>query len=332
MKGKNVLVTGASGFLGGHLVSNLIKQNNNVSILARKSSQFDNFDKNKVKIFYGDITHRQVLLEATYNQDVVYHLAGVIAYKKSDRKLMENVNVTGTSNVIDACITNQVSKLLHLSSVVTIGASFTPHPIDENFDFNLGPYNLGYFETKRKAEILIQRAVKEDNLNAFMINPSTIYGPGDAKKGSRKTQVKVAQGKFKFYPPGGVNVVHVDDVLNAIDLCLEKGQPGRRYIIAGDNLTIKELFSIIAEEAQVPAPNRPIPKILLKTLGAIGDLMRAMGKETSLSSETAITSSLYHWFDNSRAKKELNFTPRASQIAIKESVQWMIENGLLKKV
>jgi dihydroflavonol-4-reductase len=330
LSAKNVLVTGATGFLGGHLVNRLLKQNHNVSILIRKSSQLDSFKKESVNIFYGDITNRQALLDACQNQDIVYHLAGVIAYKKSERSLMEKVNVEGTNNVIDACITNKVSKLLHLSSVVTIGASFNPAPINEEFQFNLSQYNLGYFETKRKAEELITKAVKNDGLQAYMVNPSTIYGPGDAKKGSRKTQLKVAKGKFKLFPPGGVNVVHVEDVLDGIELCLENGKPGRRYILGGDNLTIKELFAIIAKEANVPPPHVPIPRFVLGALGLAGDTMRKFGKETSLSSETAVTSSLFHWFDNSRAKKELGFQPRSSEQAIRESVQWIKENGLLK--
>lgn len=326
---KNVLITGATGFLGRHLTRQLATTGYKVTILARQSSDLTDFKDLNINVFYGDITDRLSLLQATENKDCVYHLAGVIAYKKSQRSLMEKVNVDGTANVIDACITHKTPQLLHLSSVVTIGASFKPEPIDETFHFNLSKYNLGYFETKRQAEEMIVKAVQNDKLNAFIINPSTIYGAGDATKGSRKTQIKVAQGRFGFYPPGGVNVVYAKDVIKAIDLCLEKGQPGRRYIISGDNLTIKELFKIIAKAAGQPAPSKPIPRFVLSSLGLIGDLMKKMGKETSLSSETAVTSSLYHWFSNQRAKKELGFQPTPSEFAIKESVEWMKVKGLL---
>lgn len=325
-----VLVTGATGFLGKHLTKDLISKGHRVTILARKTSNLDEYRKLPINIHFGDITNRLDLLQASQNKDTVYHLAGYIAYKRSDRPMMNKINIDGTANVIDACVTNKVNKLLHLSSVVTIGANFKPKPIDEDFQFNLGKYNLGYFETKREAERLVVEAVEHNGLNAYMINPSTIYGPGDATKGSRKTQVKVAKGKFKLYPPGGVNVVYVNDVINAIDLCLANGQPGRRYIISGDNLYIKELFQIIAETAKVPPPNIPIPRIMLTSLGAFGDLIRKFGAETSLSSETAVTASLYHWFSNERAKKELGFQPTPAKTAIQESVSWMIENGLLK--
>ncbi len=330
MDPKRVLVTGATGFLGRHLTSRLLREGYDVTVLARESSDLSFFKELPVKVFFGNITDRLALLQACENKDVVYHLAGLIAYKRSDRAAMEKINVGGTSNVLDACITNKVKKVLHLSSVVTIGASFSPKAIDEDFEFNLGSFDLGYFETKRKAEQLALSAYQNDGLNVYMINPSTIYGAGDATKGSRKTQLKVAQGRFKFYPPGGVNVVHVKDVIDAIQLCLEKGQPGRRYIIAGDNLTIKELFEIIAEASSVPPPRIAIPQWALKTLGFTGDIVKKFGVETSLSSETALTSSLYHWFENTRAKNELGFEASPAHVAIKESISWMKENGLLE--
>lgn len=329
MKKSKVLVTGATGFLGTHLTRDLVKKGHQVSILARPTSNLTAFQDLGVRICKGDITDSLSVLQATEGQDVVYHLAGLIAYKRADRAKMEEVNVKGTRLVIDACLSNHVQKLLHLSSVVTIGANPKPQPIDENFEFNLSEYNLGYFETKRVAENMIVQAHKENGLNAYMINPATIYGAGDATKGSRKTQVKVAKGQFKFYPPGGVNVVHIDDVIEAIHLCLDKGEPARRYIIGGDNLTLKQLFELIAQVAGVKPPRIPIPRFLLWGLGQVGDQLRALGKETSLSSETAVTASLYHWFDTSRAKKELGFNPQPAAKAIEESVTWMSANGFL---
>jgi len=329
LKNQRVLVTGATGFLGRHLVQDLVSSGADVSILVRKTSNLQPFKNININIAVGDITDQQALLKATENTDIVYHLAGLIAYKKSDRAQMERVNVDGTGNIINACIANKVNKVLYLSSVAAIGASPTPDTIDEVFNFNLSEFNLSYFETKRKAEELVTKAVNASKLAVYMINPATIYGAGDATKDSRKTQIRVAQGKFKFYPPGGVNVVHVNDVIRAIHQCLENGQAGRRYIISGNNLTIKELFATIADIAGVPPPALPIPRWCLFGLGHFGDLLRACGKETSLSSETAITASYFHWFNNQRAIKELGFEPTPAKLAIEESVYWMRENGLL---
>ncbi len=322
----NALVTGATGFLGQYLTNDLMNRGLKVSILARKSSNLKFLKDRSVEVIYGDITDAESLLKATKNKGVVYHLAGLIAYRKSERRLMEATNVQGTTNVLQACIKNNVPKLLHLSSVAAIGASFKPQSIDENFNYNLGKYNLGYFETKRKAEELVVKAFHETGLKTYIINPSTIYGAGDAIKGSRKTQVKVARGHFNFYPPGGVNVVHVKDVIKAIDLCLKKGRPARRYIIGGENMTIRELFSTIAHIAGAKAPKIPLPGILLKGLGFIGDFMGKISVESSISGETALIASLYHWFSSQRAREELGFQSTPAREALKESVSWMTES------
>ncbi len=330
MTKNEVLVTGATGFLGQHLINDLIDKGLKISILARKTSDLGFIDNKSVKIFYGDITDPSSLLEATKDKEVVYHLAGLIAYEKTQRPFMERINVRGTANILKACVANQVSKFFHLSSVAAVGASFKPQPIDENFNYNLEKYNLGYFETKRKAEELVIKAFHETGLKTYLINPSTIYGAGDAIKNSRKTQVKVAQGCFSFYPPGGVNVVYVGDVIKAIDLCLKKGRPARRYIIGGENMTIRELFCTIAEIAGVRAPKIPLSVFLLRSLGFVGDFMGKFSIESSLSSETALIASLYHWFSNQRAREELGFCPTSARKALKESVSWMIQNKKLR--
>lgn len=301
-----------------------------ITLLVRGSSDLSRLSQFSPKIIEGDILNRQSLLLATENKDLVLHLAGLIAYKKKDRRMMEKVNVVGTQNLLDACVTHSTPKVLHLSSVAAIGFQRKPIPINEDFQFDFAKYNLGYFQTKREAEDLCIQYHAEHSLPVFLINPSTIYGNGDAKKGSRKTQLKVAQGKFPFYPPGGVNVVHVQDVIDLIFKILESGRPARRYIAAGDNLTIEQLFKAIANFSGAKPPKWPLPKALITALGALGDLKTRFSKsETSLTSETAITSTSYHWFSNERAKTELGFQPRSSMEAISDSVQWMKENNYL---
>ncbi len=189
--------------------------------------------------------------------------------------------------------------------------------------------NLGYFETKRKAEQIVISACQKYGLNAVILNPSTIYGPGDARKGSRKTQLKVAQGKFKFYTRGGVSVVALEDAVDGIISAWKKGRTGERYILSGENILIEELFKIIAQEAGRSPPQILMPSVVLHILGTIGDWMTSLGISSSLSQENAWTSTLYHWFDSSKAQQELDFKPRSAQIAISQSVKWIKDNKLI---
>lgn len=327
------LVTGANGFLGAHLIKKLQQEGLDVSAFVRKNSQLGELSVNtKLTYEYGDITDQSSLVSALKKSqaDVIFHLAGYIGYKKSEREMMELINVRGTQNVIDAMRECKVSKLIHVSSVVAIGAGYRPSEImDESSKYNLGPLNLGYFETKRKAEVAVLAATKKGDIQSVILNPSTIYGPADAKKGSRKTQLKVAQGRFKFYTSGGVSVVSVEDVIQGIYRGFQVGKNGERYILSGENILIKELFEKIARFAGVQAPSICIPNWALHVIGKVGDLSTALGKPMSLSQENAWTATLFHWFKNGKAIKELGLQFKPADYSIQQSVQWMRENKLI---
>lgn len=327
---KSILVTGANGFLGAWVVRRLNEMGAPVKILARQTSDLSELGGLQYKIAYGDITDLDSLIQAMTDVTTVFHLAGVIAYKKSDRPLMEKVNVQGTANVIEAMKQQNLTDLVYLSSVVAIGAAFTPQTIlNESSPFNIEHLALGYFDTKHAAEKLVIKAYRDQIIRPLILNPSTIYGPGDAKKGSRKTQLKVARGAFPFYTAGGVNVIAVQDCIDGIFSAWKRGRPGERYILAGENLYIRDLFKIIAESAGTRPPQWYLPTPLLFTMGYAGDLMSHLGIKAGLSVENSWTASLYHWFDSKKAQDELGLKTRPAREAIGASVQWMKEKGLL---
>jgi dihydroflavonol-4-reductase len=327
---KRIVVTGANGFLGSWVTRALVEEGHDVVAVVRKNSDISELSGVSCKFVHGDVTDLSSLLDCFHGADSVFHLAGVIAYKKAQRQLMENVNVTGTKNVIEACQKNKVRRLVYLSSVVAIGAGKTKNEVlTEVSHFNLAHLDLGYFETKRQAEELVVEACSQKLLDAVILNPSTIYGGGDAKKGSRRMQVKVAQGKFNYFPSGGVNVVAIEDVVAGILSAWKIGRTGERYILAGENILIKDLFALIAAEASVDAPAVEIPDFVLHSIGIIGDLMDSIGLRGPLSRENAYTATMFHWFNATKAKKELGFKARPAKEAIHNSVQWMKENKLI---
>ncbi|WP_291515901.1 SDR family oxidoreductase [Bdellovibrio sp. ArHS] len=326
-----ILVTGANGFLGSWVTRALVNEGHNVYALVRPKSDLSELSGVQCKYVHGDVTDVHSLLEAFKGVDTVFHLAGVIAYKKSQRHLMDKVNVEGTANVVSVCREHKVRRLVYLSSVVAIGAGYTQQDIlNEDSPYNISDLNLGYFETKHEAEKIVKRACDKGEINAVMLNPSTIYGAGDAKKGSRKMQLKVAQGKLKFYTSGGVNVVAVEDVVQGILSAWKNGRNGERYILSGENILIKDLFAMIAVEAGVKPPPYQMPDSVLHAVGALGDAMEKLGLKGPLSRENAYTATMYHWFDSSKAQKELGFKPRPAREAIHNSVQWMKDQGLVK--
>ena len=324
------LVTGATGFVGSWLTRELCQRGFQVRILCRNpQAAAEEFSDLPIEIIAGDVTDPDSLGQACQGIHSVFHLAGVVGYSRAMRQAMDLVNVTGTKNMVEAAVKHNIQRFVHMSSVVAVGASFDGKPLNEDSPYNVGHLNLGYFETKKAAEDLVRKSVEHSQLNAVMVNPSTIWGAGDAKKGSRKTQVKVARGKFPFYTSGGASIVAIEDVIAGIMAAWEKGKTGERYILSGENISIKDFFGYIAAEAGVKPPPVYLPNPVVHTIGKVGDLLEKIGKKGPLNSETAWTATLYHWFDSSKAQNELGLQMRPARESIAASVQWMKDNHVI---
>ncbi len=314
----NTLVTGASGFIGSWLVRKLLHEGHKVRVLCRPTSQFPLISDLEFEKAFGDITDLQSLKPALNQIDTVFHLAGCIGYKRSDHALMEQVNVVGTQNIYKLSLENRVKNFIYLSSVTAIGASLSPFQImDENSEFNLSEFSFGYAESKRKGEKIVLSG--NSSMKCVALNPSTVYGPGDMLKSSRKNQLKAMKGKLLFYPYGGVSVVGIHNVVDAIYKSVELGEHGQRYILSGDNLYIKDLMDKICKASGSKPPKYQIPTFLLNTLGYIGDHF-TNGKP--IDSETANVIQLFHWYKNKKAVQKLEFKPSPSDEVIQSSVEW----------
>lgn len=319
-------VTGATGSLGVPLVKHLLASGHEVSILSRQDSAPDELKNSRIKIFKANLLDRGGLVHAFKGHDGIFHLAGFIGYKKFEHAAMQSVNVEGTRSVIAACLEAGVKRLLHVSTVNAIAASFDKKVLDETAEYNLSKFNLGYAESKRAAEQLVK---SEKRLDSVIVSPSTVYGAGDMAKKSRSVQVKVAKGKFPFYSNGGVSVAELGEVVNGMLQAYLKGRSGERYILGGENLTIKECFTLIAQEAGAKPPHIFLPNFAMNALGAWGDLMEKLGTKGPINSESAILAQMYHWFDSGKAQRELNYKIVPAKVSIHNSIQWMKEKGML---
>ncbi len=327
-----VLVTGANGFLGAWIVRSLLSQGHLVRVLVREKSDLSDLAGLTFEKSIGDVTDYDSVFKALEGIKTVFHLAGVIGYQKWQRPLMEQVNIGGTKNILRACKEHQIKDLVYLSSVVAIGAGFHPDQIlTETSPYNISHLHLGYFDTKHEAEKLVIQSHEQGDIEAIILNPSTMYGAGDSKKGSRKTQLKVARGQFPFYTHGGVNVIAVEDAIAGIMTAWKGRHGGERFILSGENLLIKDLFTMIAREAGAKPPTIGIPNFVVFGLGHWGDLKHSLGLSASLSVENAWSSTLYHYFDNSKAKRILGLSPRPAKLAISASVAWIKARGLLNQ-
>ena len=317
------LITGASGFLGGWLCKALCKKGWQVHTLLRPTSNKSNLQNLNLHFHTGDVTDFDSFMKAAQGVDLIFHLAGVVSHSEKDLKTMQKVNVQGTTQAIEVS-QKQGAKLIHISSVVSVGASAKPLTLNEDSPYDPALSQIGYFHTKKQAEILVQEACKKEKISAVILNPSTIYGAGDMEKQSRKVQVKVAQGRFPFYTSGGVSVVDVESVVEACLQAVEKGRQGERYILSGENISIKKLFSLIAKVAGVKPPFIHLNNCLLRILAEMGTSFQKLGFSFPVSRESAHLARLYHWFDHSKARQELGFNPMKAEQAIENSIKWWL--------
>ncbi len=332
LRDKKIFVTGGTGFLGSHLLERLVSEGAEVSALYRTEKKLNEFklqdkslDSLRINWIQGDLFSGWT----AEGYDFIYHLAGYVGYTKEERRTMEEVNVEGTKTVISKIRdAGYVPKMIYSSSVVAVGAGLKKGDLlNEESVFNLSAYDFGYFETKKSAEALVFTEV-EKGLKAVALNPSTIYGPRDMLKGSRKFQLKMAKGELKVCSHGGVSIVHVEDICDAFIQAAEKGRSGERYILAGDNVTIYEMLCAIAERVGVSKPKVVLPNFMLLGVGHFSRFLSFAGIRTGLNLENLQVATMYHWFDSSKAKKELGFSPRSYKLALKDSLAWAKEKGM----
>lgn len=332
LRGRRVFVTGGTGFLGSHLLESLVAEGAEVTALYRSEKKLSSFKEQdqslkdlKINWIKGDLFSKWSL----EGFDFVYHLAGYVGYSKEERKLMEQVNVEGTKAVVlKIKEQNYAPKLIYVSSVVAIGAGLHKEQVlNEESKYNMSDYDFGYFETKKEAEDIVMSKMV-NGLKFTVLNPSTIYGPRDMLKSSRKFQLKMAKGNLKVCSQGGVSVVHAKDVCDALINASVLNLNGERYILSGDNITIYELLAEIAKQVGVKPPIFVLPTFLLLFVGRVSKALSFIGIKSELNLENLQVATMYHWFKNDKAKKDLEFSPRHYKESLKESLSWAKEKGL----
>ena len=317
-----VLVTGATGFLGGWLCKALVKEGHSVHALVRPSSNTSELQKLSVHLHKGDVTDLHSFMSAASGEiEVLFHLAGLVAYAERLRPAMQAVNVGGTANAIEVCRQRNI-RLVYMSSVAAVGASLTSKVLNEESPYEMDKFRFGYFDTKRKAEVLVRQACQKGDLFAVILNPSNVYGAGDMRKASRRTHIWVATGRLPFYTSGGLSVVNVESVIETTIQAVQKGRSGERYILSGENISIQKLFQLVAEAAGSHPPYIRMSNFVLDSLVLVGQGLKAMGFRFFLNDKDMRLGRFYHWFDHSKASAELDFSPQPAAYAISNSIEW----------
>jgi nucleoside-diphosphate-sugar epimerase len=319
-------VTGATGFIGGHVARRLVEAGWQVTALARSPERTGGLKALGVTVVPGDVTEPQSLAGPMARADAVFHLAAWYQLGVSDRMRMFQINVKGTENVMYAAAEAGVPKVVYCSSVAVLGTHAPGDVPDESFKHS-GRFTSIYEETKWQAHERVREFVAE-GLPVVSVLPGAVYGPGDTS---------VLGVLMRFYAKGwliacpfmeaGVSWVRVEDVAEGFLLAHDKGRPGEDYILAGDNATIREMLTRVAPLTGVRVPRISLGPKLMRLGLPIAPLVGKMLKQPAgivRDGIESLTGSIE--FSSEKARRELGYAFRSVEEGVPETVEWYREN------
>jgi dihydroflavonol-4-reductase len=315
------LVTGASGFIGSHVVRALAKRGDDLRLLARKRSKLEHFADLDFERRAGDITERAAVRRALKGVDRVFHVAGATSMQPGARERVFAVNVGGTRNVCEEALRAGVERVVVTSSVGAIGPAKPGGTGDENQTFVAGGLGVAYINSKHEAEAEAWR-IAAHGLPVVAVNPSFVLGPDDPKGTSNRLISRFLLRRIPAYVEGGLNIVDVRDVAAGHVLADEKGKPGERYILGGRNFTLTRLFADLSRIGGVEPPAVRVPGSL--AIAWVEGAARA-GLPLPVALDELKAASQWWTYRTKKAQKELGFVARPHEETLEDAVNWQLE-------
>lgn len=330
--GERVLVTGASGFVGGAVLRALGGRGLKLRALARPSSPKRNFDGQDCEIALGDMTDRASLERAMDGVDHLFHVAADYRLWAPDPGEIIRANVAGTEAVMAAALAAGVRRIVYTSSVATLRAADAATRVDETAPLGDGEAIGAYKQSKVAAERVVERLVAEAGLPAVIVNPSTPIGPGDVRPTpTGQMVVEAATGRIPAFVDTGLNLVHVDDVAAGHLKAHAHGRLGERYILGGQDASLREFLAEIARQTGRKPPTVALPRAPLYPLAFAAEAVaRVTGKEPLLTRDALKMASHHMFFTSAKAERELGYAARPYAQALADALAWFGANGYLK--
>jgi dihydroflavonol-4-reductase len=325
------LVTGATGFVGAAVARALLQAGWQVRALARKDSPVRNLQQLAVEIAAGDLADRASLDRALKDCEAVFHVAADYRLGARDPGQLYRTNVDGTRNILEASRAAGVARIVYTSSVATIGLPADGSPGNEDTPVTLADMIGHYKRSKYLAEQLACEAARAGT-SVVIVNPSTPIGPGDIKPTPTGQMVlDAASGRMPAYVDTGLNIVHVDDVAAGHLLAFHRGRTGERYILGGQDMTLREILGNIASLVGRKPPRIRLPRAaLLPVAYAAEALARVTGRSTRVTVEGVRMARKRMFFSSQKAVRELGYQWRAPSKAFEDAVLWLRAQGLLR--
>ena len=324
------LVTGATGFLGSAVARKLIEAGYTVRLLARAGSDRRNLAGLDAELAIGSLDEPDSLKSAVKGCEALFHVAADYRLWVPKPEAMYRTNIEGTRALMLAALDAGVSRIVHTSSVATLGL-LPGASADEDTPVTLDDMIGAYKRSKFLSEELVRDLVRDRQLPAVIVNPSTPIGPRDVKPTpTGRTIIEAASGKMPAFVDTGLNWAHVDDVAAGHLLAFEKGEIGQRYILGGENLTLREALTLIAGLTGRKPPTIELPTGPVLALAYGAELVaRITGKEPFVTVDGVKLSRKKMFFSIAKAQNRLGYTPRPAQDGFRDAIDWFRANKYL---
>lgn len=319
------LVTGATGFVGSAVARLLVEQGENVRILARAGSDRQNVDGLDVEIVEGDLNDKNSLMNAVRNCDNLYHVAADYRLWIPKPKEIYQTNVEGSRALFLAAAEAGITRMVYTSSVATLGINSNGSPSNEDTPVSLDNMIGHYKRSKYLAEEAVQTLIDEQGLPIIIVNPSTPIGPGDIKPTPTGRMIADAvQGKIPAYVDTGLNLTHVEDVARGHLLAFDKGTIGQRYILGGEDVSLKEILMFIAKLKGHKPPTIQLPHSVVLPIAYLSEAWARLtnGSEPRATVDGVRMSRKKMYFSSEKAQQALGYKHRSAEEAITAAVTW----------
>jgi len=326
------LITGATGFVGSAVTRKLLEQGGTIRALCRARSDTRNLSGLPVEIVTGDLTDTASLQRAVVGCEALFHVAADYRLWTPHPEVLYRSNVRGTRDLMRVALKAGVRRIVYTSSVATLGLNPDGTPADERTPVTIDHMIGHYKRSKYLAEQEVARLVAENGLPAVIVNPSTPVGPRDIKPTPTGRMVlDAAAGRMPAFVDTGLNVVHVDDVAEGHLRAFERGKTGERYILGGENLSLREILGRVAEITGGKPPRIRLPHNLVLPFGYITEAWARLFRtgEPRLTVDGVRMAKKWMYFSSHKARAELDYQPRPAREALVDAVTWFRDNGYL---
>jgi nucleoside-diphosphate-sugar epimerase len=323
-----ILVTGANGLLGHHVVMELLNRAHEVRIVVRSTEKIG-FNLSKVEVVTGSFADKNTIYESAKGCDGIIHIAAATDTNLLYYREYQLINVDATKQIIETARELSIKKLVFISTANTIGYGSKKKYADENSSIEYPFTQSDYAKSKLEAEQLFSAYAKENHV--VIINPTFLIGSYDTKPNSGKLVIMGYKKRYLFIPDGGKNFVCVKDVAVACCNALTMGKSGERYLASGVNLSFKKYFNIQKRVGEYKQKIVIIPPFYLQSIALIGDIMRLLKIKVSFCSRNINQLLIKEYYTNQKAKTDLLLPETPVESGIQDALNWFKTAGYIKK-